>query len=58
MLSERAAQLDAEQGDSGHLPIWREVYALMQCPGPPYNLGPHCWRDLLGKRHYKLRTSP
>ncbi|KAF2844062.1 hypothetical protein T440DRAFT_410910 [Plenodomus tracheiphilus IPT5] len=28
----------------------------MRCPGPPCNLGPHCWRDPFGKRHYKLRT--
>jgi hypothetical protein len=28
----------------------------MQCPGPPCDLGPHCWRDPIGKKHYKLRT--
>ena len=56
MLSERAAQLDAEEESSGQPSIWREVYALMQCPGPPCDLGPHCWRDPFGKRHYKLRT--
>ena len=28
----------------------------MRCPGPPCNLGPHCWRDPFGKKHYKLRT--
>jgi hypothetical protein len=28
----------------------------MQCPGPPCDLGPHCWRDPLGKKHFKLRT--
>jgi len=28
----------------------------MRCPGPPYHLGPHCWRDPIRKRHYKLRT--
>jgi hypothetical protein len=33
MLSERAAQLDAEEESSGQPSIWREVYALMQCPG-------------------------
>ncbi|PSN58574.1 hypothetical protein BS50DRAFT_566671 [Corynespora cassiicola Philippines] len=56
MLAERAAQLDAEQETSGNPSIWREVYALMRCPGPPCNLGPHCWRDPFGKKHYKLRT--
>jgi hypothetical protein len=56
MLADRAAQLDAEQDTSGHPSIWREVYALMQCPGSPCDLGPHCWRDPTGKKHYKLRT--
>ena len=28
----------------------------MRCPGPPCNLGPHCWRDPFGKKHYKVRT--
>lgn len=28
----------------------------MRCPGPPCDLGPHCWRDPFGKKHYKLRT--
>jgi len=35
---------------------WKEVYAVMQCPGPPCNKGPYCWRDPVGKKHYKLRT--
>jgi hypothetical protein len=34
MLAERAAQLDAEDV-SGQPSIWRDVYALMRCPGPP-----------------------
>lgn len=28
----------------------------MRCPGPPCNLGPHCWRDSISKKHYKLGT--
>lgn len=28
----------------------------MRCPGPPCHLGPHCWIDYAGKKHYKLRT--
>jgi hypothetical protein len=56
MLSDRAAQLDAEENSSGHPSVWRDVYALMQCPGPPCDLGPHCWRDPFGKKHYKLRS--
>ncbi len=25
-------------------------------PGAPCHLGPHCWRDPDGKKHYKLKT--
>jgi hypothetical protein len=53
MLAEGNAQVDAEQASTGHPPIWRDVYNLMRCPGPPCRLGPHCWRDPVGKKHYK-----
>jgi hypothetical protein len=56
MLADRASQLDAEQETSASPSVWREVYALMRCPGPPCNRGPHCWRDPFGKKHYKLQT--
>ena len=56
MLGERAMQIDAEEESSGQASIWREVYSLMRCPGPPCHLGPHCWRDSIGKRHYRLKT--
>jgi hypothetical protein len=56
MLAERDSQLDAEEGVVTQPPIWQDVYNLMRCPGPPCNLGPHCWRDPYGKKHYKLRT--
>jgi hypothetical protein len=56
MLADRASQLEAEQETSGGPSAWQEVYALLRCPGPPCNLGPHCWRDPFGKKHYKLRT--
>ena len=36
--------------------VWRDVYALMRCPGPPCHLGPHCWRDPVGKKHYRILT--
>jgi hypothetical protein len=52
MLADRAAQLDAEQDSTGNPSIWQEVYSLMRCPGPPCDLGPHCWRDPFGKKHY------
>jgi hypothetical protein len=28
----------------------------MRYPGPPCHLGPYCWRDPVGKKHYKLKT--
>jgi hypothetical protein len=56
MLADRASQLGTEQVTSGSPSAWQEVYALLRCPGPPCNLGPHCWRDPFGKKHYKLRT--
>lgn len=56
MLTERTLQLDAEEESSGEPSIWRDVYKLMRCPGPPCNLGPYCWPDPIGKKHYKLRT--
>jgi hypothetical protein len=56
MLAERDSQVDTEDGAAGQPSIWQDVYNLMRCPGPPCDLGPHCWRDPLGKKHYKLRT--
>ena len=56
MLAERDSQVDAEEGACGQPSTWQDVYNLMRCPGPPCNLGPHCWRDPHGKKHYKLRT--
>lgn len=56
MFAERDSQIDAEEGNSLQPSVWQDVYNLMRCPGPPCNLGPHCWRDPDGKKHYKLRT--
>jgi hypothetical protein len=56
MLAERDSQVDAEEGALGQPSTWQDVYNLMRCPGLPCNLGPHCWRDPHGKKHYKLRT--
>jgi hypothetical protein len=41
----------------GHPSVWRDVYALFRCPGPPCDLGPYCWRDPISRKRYKLRTS-
>ncbi|KAJ6016425.1 hypothetical protein N7540_011016 [Penicillium herquei] len=56
MLDERDAQLDAEEHASGQPSVWRVVYGLMRCPSPSCHLGPHCWQDPHGKKHYQLRT--
>jgi hypothetical protein len=42
MLSERDAQLDAEENSSGEKPIWRSVYNLMRCDSSTCPHGPHC----------------
>lgn len=56
MLDERDAQLDAEQEASGQKPIWRSVYNLMRCASSTCQLGPYCWVDPMGKKHYQLKT--
>jgi hypothetical protein len=54
-LAERAAQLDTEEL-SGQPSVWRDVYNLIRCPGPLYDLEPYCWGDLDRKKQYKLNT--
>jgi hypothetical protein len=56
MLNERDAQLDAEENASGQKSVWRSVYNLMRCPSSSCHLGPHCWQDPNGKKHYRLRS--
>lgn len=53
MLQERDQQVCAEEEVSGEPPAWKAVYTLMRCPGS-CELGPHCWQDPYGKKHYKL----
>jgi len=55
MLTELDEQTERDRG-SGQGAVWRQVYELMRCPGPPCHLGPHCWRDIAGKKHYRLLT--
>lgn len=56
MLSNRDIQIDAEQ-TSGHDPVWRDIYRIMRCPGPPCrHEGQYCWQDPEGKRHHRLNT--
>jgi hypothetical protein len=56
MLTELNTQLEGEKISSGQPSIWREVYKIMRCDGPPCNKGPHCWCDPIGKKHYTLKT--
>jgi hypothetical protein len=56
MLDERDEQIDVEQHTTREQSIWRAVYNLMRCPTPSCHLGPHCWQDPHGKKHYQLRT--
>lgn len=56
MLADRDAQIDAEQV-SGQYFVWRDVYRVMRCPGPPCrHEGQYCWQDPEGKRHHRLKT--
>ncbi|KAF3000590.1 hypothetical protein E8E15_000843 [Penicillium rubens] len=53
MLEERDQQLRTEEEVTGEPSAWKAVYTLMRCPGS-CDLGPHCWQDPYGKKHYKL----
>lgn len=55
MLDERGAKLDAENA-SGERPIWRSVYNMVRCDLSTCPHGPHCWVDLMGKKHYPLKA--
>jgi len=55
MLHSRDLQLDAEEEATGQPSISSKVYSMMRCPGPPCNLGPHCWVDPISKKHHKLK---
>ncbi|KAJ9482780.1 hypothetical protein PENNAL_c0137G11045 [Penicillium nalgiovense] len=56
MLGDRDAQLDAEESSYGQQSIWRHVYDLMKYDSAACHLGPYCWLDPKGKKHYRLRT--
>ncbi|XHF99663.1 hypothetical protein AWENTII_003192 [Aspergillus wentii] len=56
MLTERDVQIDAEYA-SGQPSVWRDVYRIMRCSGPPCrHEGQYCWQNPVGKKHYKLKT--
>ena len=54
-LAERAELLE-EQEAAGLTTVWKEVYSLMRCTGPPCQ-GTYCWWDPQNSKHYKLDTS-
>jgi hypothetical protein len=54
MLLERHAEISAEEEATGQPAAWTHVYSLMRCSGRSCELGPHCWRDPIGKKHLKL----
>lgn len=45
-----------EENACGQQAIWRRVYDLMKCDSAACHLGPYCWLDPIGKKHYRLRT--
>ncbi|KAJ5865177.1 uncharacterized protein N7529_007093 [Penicillium soppii] len=54
MLLDRHLDINAEEEANGQPAAWAHVYSLMRCSGRPCELGPHCWRDPVSKKHYKL----
>ncbi|ENH71184.1 hypothetical protein FOC1_g10001427 [Fusarium oxysporum f. sp. cubense race 1] len=55
-LAERAIDISEEETASAEPAVWRKVYDFFRCTGSPCGLGPHCWVDTIGKKHYKLKT--
>ena len=54
MLAERDEQVAAEEAASGQPSIWADVYRTFRCPGHPCQLGPYCWINPDGRKHFKL----
>ena len=54
MLLERQAEINAQEQATGQPPTWDQVYSLMRCSSGACELGPHCWRDPINKKHIKL----
>jgi hypothetical protein len=53
MLQELDREVNTEEELTREPAAWKHVYAIMRCPGS-CELGPHCWQDPYGKKHYKL----
>ncbi|CAG8271863.1 unnamed protein product [Penicillium salamii] len=54
MLLDRHLDISAEEEANGQPAAWAHVYSLMRCSGRPCEMGPHCWRDPVSEKHYKL----
>lgn len=54
MLLERQNEIVAKEQATGQPPAWNHVYSLMRCSSGACELGPHCWRDPISKKHIKL----
>ncbi|KAI9041044.1 uncharacterized protein KD926_007460 [Aspergillus affinis] len=53
MLQDLDREVNTEKELTGEPAAWRHVYMIIRCPGS-CELGPHCWQDPYGKKHYKL----
>ncbi|KAF9884069.1 hypothetical protein FE257_002299 [Aspergillus nanangensis] len=53
MIQNLDREVNEEEELTGEPAAWRHVYQVMRCPGS-CELGPHCWQDPYGKKHYKL----
>ncbi|KAK0756163.1 LOW QUALITY PROTEIN: hypothetical protein N5P37_011253 [Trichoderma harzianum] len=50
-LGERAA-IHNDQDATDEVPLWEQVYDLLECPGAGCDIGPYCWRNpATGIRH-------
>ncbi|KAI2737610.1 hypothetical protein DTO013F2_9754 [Penicillium roqueforti] len=54
MLLQRHEEINAAEEATGQPPAWDHVYSLMRCSSRACELGPHCWRDSISKKHIKL----
>ena len=53
MLQNLEREINAEEELTVEPAAWKHAYAIIRCPGS-CELGPHCWQDPYGKKHYKL----
>lgn len=54
MLLQRHKEINAVKEATRQPPAWDHIYSLMRCSSRAYELGLHCWRDSISKKHIKL----